>query len=372
MIRVRVPDAAVSRLAAAARTADPTSRDRVRIVLMAHTGRPHRGIAADLGVTPRTAQRRLNAYLTDGPDGSRPRKAQGGAGAIPAPRAEEVKRRVIDGPARQGLGRANWTHEELADHLRKVKGPAPPEPRRGGPAPGSGSARPGRRTGSRVPTRPSRRRPGGSWRPSKKADAGEVVRLSQDEARVRRVPTPTATPGVKGHRPVIGTRDDEGVVLVLAALNVVSGSSPTNTLARVRARNRRTGASKTRRMRRAFAAHPRHVGRVYPAAERARVVRILGPAPWHRGKAIDAAWAAAPHPERYRRPSYSPSRNVVERFREAPRRRASHNRRFDTVADLERSVRNSLRYFPTVRAKVRSLARGCYPTPANQTPSPGT
>lgn len=36
--------------------------------------------------------------------------------------ADEIKRWVIDGPAKQGLDRANWTHEELADHLRKTKG----------------------------------------------------------------------------------------------------------------------------------------------------------------------------------------------------------------------------------------------------------
>ena len=29
---------------------------------------------------------------------------------------------VIEGPAQQGLDRANWTHEELADHLLKTKG----------------------------------------------------------------------------------------------------------------------------------------------------------------------------------------------------------------------------------------------------------
>jgi transposase len=119
---VQLPDADVSRLEAAARTADPTLRDRVRIVLMAHRGRPHQGIAADLGATPRTVQRWLNAYLADGLDGLRPKKAKGKAGAIPASLAEEVKRWVIDGPAKQGLDRANWTHEELADHLRKVKG----------------------------------------------------------------------------------------------------------------------------------------------------------------------------------------------------------------------------------------------------------
>ena len=36
--------------------------------------------------------------------------------------ADELKRWVIEGPAGQGLDRANWTHEELADHLRKTRG----------------------------------------------------------------------------------------------------------------------------------------------------------------------------------------------------------------------------------------------------------
>jgi transposase len=29
---------------------------------------------------------------------------------------------VIEGPARQGLDRANWTYAELADHLLKARG----------------------------------------------------------------------------------------------------------------------------------------------------------------------------------------------------------------------------------------------------------
>ena len=33
-----------------------------------------------------------------------------------------MRRWVIEGPAKQGLDRANWTHEELADHLRKARG----------------------------------------------------------------------------------------------------------------------------------------------------------------------------------------------------------------------------------------------------------
>lgn len=123
MIRVQLPDAEVRRLGEVFRTSDDLKlRDRVQIVLMAHRGRPHQGIAADLGVTPRTVQRWLNAYLADGLDGLRPKKAKGKSGKVPASLADEVKRWVIEGPAKQGLDRANWTHAELADHLLKTHG----------------------------------------------------------------------------------------------------------------------------------------------------------------------------------------------------------------------------------------------------------
>src|SRR5205823_4930432 len=55
-------------------------------------------------------------------DGLMPRKAQGASGKIPAGLAGEVRRWVIEGPAKQGLDRANWTYEELADHLFKIHG----------------------------------------------------------------------------------------------------------------------------------------------------------------------------------------------------------------------------------------------------------
>lgn len=195
--------------------------------------------------------------------------------------------------------------------------------------------------------------------------------LSQDEARFPMVPTLAATLGVKGHRPVVGTWDNKDVLFVFAVLNLVSGLLHTNTHESVRAMNRRTGASKTRRMQRAFAAHLRHVGRVYPAAEFRRVVLILDNAPWHRGGLIDEALRDNPHLEFYRLPSYSPCLNPIERFWKKLRRRATHNRLFDTVADLKRSVRNSLSYFQTVREKVRSIVRGCDPAPTNRTSSPG-
>ncbi|HVK10738.1 MAG TPA: helix-turn-helix domain-containing protein, partial [Gemmataceae bacterium] len=58
-------------------TPDRKLRDRLQIVRLAHRNRPHQAIAADLGVTPRTVQRWLNAYLDRGIDGLRPRKAPG-------------------------------------------------------------------------------------------------------------------------------------------------------------------------------------------------------------------------------------------------------------------------------------------------------
>src|SRR5438270_11994508 len=103
-------------------TTPTTLRDRVQIVLMAHRGRKHQDIAADLAITPRTVQRWLNTYLADGVDGLRPRTAPGQPGHIPAALADEIKRWVIGGPASQGLDRATWTHGGLADHRKRAKG----------------------------------------------------------------------------------------------------------------------------------------------------------------------------------------------------------------------------------------------------------
>src|SRR5262245_9258345 len=123
MIRIRLPQKESQRLDQVFREeTDPKYPDRIQIVRLASRDRPHKDIAADLAVTTRTVQRWLNAYRERGLDGIRPRKAPGKPGKIPAGLADEVKRWVIEGPAKQGLDRANWTHEELADHLYKAKG----------------------------------------------------------------------------------------------------------------------------------------------------------------------------------------------------------------------------------------------------------
>jgi transposase len=169
------------------------------------------------------------------------------------------------------------------------------------------------------------------------------------------VPTLTATLGVKGHRPQVGTWDCKHLLYVFAAVNVLTGALLANTLGCPAGAKRQTGKSKSRRLQEAFAAHLRHVGRLYPRDRHPRVVLLLDNAPWHAGQPVREALADNPHLELKRLPSYSPKLNPIERLWKALRRRATHNRLFDTLADLRRSIRNSLRYFQTMRERVKSL-----------------
>src|SRR5215470_1047624 len=373
MIRIRLPEDEALRLQRQFRqTDDRKLRDRLQVVLLAHNGRKHQDIAADLGVAPRTVQRWLNAYLGGGADGLRPRKAKGAPAKVPAALADEVRRWVIDGPAAQGLDRANWTHAELADHLFKARGIR---------ASRSAMQRFCRRHGIR-PYRPTYRHLRGD--PVKQAEAaeelaglrsqaeaGELILLSQDEARFPMVPTLTATLGVKGHRPTVGTRDCKDLLYVFAVINVLTAAVHANLVESPARAKQATGKSKTRRMQEALAAHLRHVARIYPADRHKRVMLIIDNVPWHRDGPIDEALAECPHLEFYRLPSYSPHLNVIERFWKLLRRRASHNRLFEGLSDLKRSLRASLCYFQTVRGRIKSLVAGCYSHPENQKASAG-
>jgi hypothetical protein len=169
------------------------------------------------------------------------------------------------------------------------------------------------------------------------------------------VPTLTATLGVKGHRPVVGTWDCKHLLYVFAVVNLVTAAVHANTLESPKDAAKKTGKSKTRRMQEAFAVHLRHVGRTYPAGRHKRVVILIDNAPWHRGRPIDEALRDNPHLEFKRLPSYSPQLNPIERFWKILRRRATHNRLFDTLADLKASIRASLCYFQTMRDRVRTL-----------------
>ena len=172
------------------------------------------------------------------------------------------------------------------------------------------------------------------------------------------VPALAAALGVKGHRPTVGTRDREDLLYVFGVIHLVTAAVHANTLDSPKSAQEATGLSKTRRMQAAFAAHLRHIGRTYPAGRHPEVVLLIDDAPWHRGKVVDEAMAANPHRRFERLPSYRPRLNPVERFRKKLRRRATHNRLFDTRADLKASLRASLSYFQTVRHKVKSLIEG--------------
>ena len=180
------------------------------------------------------------------------------------------------------------------------------------------------------------------------------------------VPTLQATLGVKGHRPIVGTRDCKDVLYLFGVLNLISGALHTTTLESLQAANRKSGQSKTKRMQRAFAEHLRHVGRMYPAEKSNRVVLLIDNAPWHRGGPVAEALKANPHLEFKRLPSYSPQLNPIERFWKKLRRRATHNRLFDTLVDLKASLRASLCYFQTMRHKVKSIIQGRPKRKANQ------
>jgi transposase len=179
--------------------------------------------------------------------------------------------------------------------------------------------------------------------------------LSQDEARFPMVPTLQATLGVKGHRPMVGTRDCKDLLYLFCVVNLLSGAIHSNSLESPKDAKKKTGKSKTRRLQEAFAQHLRHVGRVYPAQTHPEVVLLIDNAPWHAGKVVEEALADNPHVKLKRLPSYSPQLNPIERFWKKLRRRATHNRLFDTLADLKKSLRASLCYFQTVRHKVKSL-----------------
>lgn len=169
------------------------------------------------------------------------------------------------------------------------------------------------------------------------------------------VPTLQATLGVKGHRPTVGTRDCKDLLYVFAVVNLITAAVHSNTLESPARAKQKTGKSKTARLQEAFASHLRHVAKAYPEHKYKEVVILLDNAPWHRGKPIDKALEENPHLRFKRLPSYSPQLNPIERLWKKLRRRATHNRLFDSLADLKKSVRASLCYFQTVRDKVKSM-----------------
>ena len=141
----------------------------------------------------------------------------------------------------------------------------------------------------------SRRRPKRRLRSSKKADAGEVILLRQDEARFPLVPTLRTTLGVKGFRPIVGTWDQKDLVSAFGALTVVSGKLTTRLLdcpARLKVT---MGKSTCRYFQETFVRHLRDIARAYPATQGITVVIMIDTAPWHRGAGVTAVLEEFPH-----------------------------------------------------------------------------
>jgi transposase len=123
MIRIQLSEHERSRLEHTFRNAtDRKLHDRLQIIRLAARNRPHQDIATDLGITPRTVQRWLNAYLERGLEGLQVRKSTGAVPKLTSDLAPLLQQWVIDGPVACGLDRANWTYAELADHLCRQRG----------------------------------------------------------------------------------------------------------------------------------------------------------------------------------------------------------------------------------------------------------
>jgi DDE superfamily endonuclease len=213
-----------------------------------------------------------------------------------------------------------------------------------------------RRTAISKPTWAGKRQRDKISRVLKKAAAGTLVLLSQDEARFSMIPTLRTTLGLKGHRPIVGNLDCHDVVYVFGALNMVTGQLTTRLVERYKASERgQRSPSRQRRSQAAFARHVRDIARAYPAARYPRVVLVIDNAPWHQGAPVTAALKAVPHVEFYRLPSYSPQLQVIERLWKVLRRRATHNRLFPRMAQLRQALRNSLCYYQTLKHRVLSL-----------------
>ena len=119
------------------------------------------------------------------------------------------------------------------------------------------------------------------------------------------VPTLCQTLGVKGHRPLVGTRDCKDLLYVAAPVNVVTAALHTRTLESRAQAKQHTGLSKIRRLQTLFVTQLADLARRYPASAGLRVVILIDNAPWHRGHAVTQVLAAFSHLELYPLPSYS-------------------------------------------------------------------
>lgn len=192
----------------------------------------------------------------------------------------------------------------------------------------------------------------------KKAEAGELVLLYQDEGRFSLVPTLWRALGLKGERLEVGSWDNKDALYLFGALNAVDGRLSTVTQDWPQSKARRPqGMGKNRVLQKAFVRHLHRIARTYPVHQHERVVIVIDRASWHGGVPVREALAQHPHLELYRLPAYSPQLNKVERLWKVLRRRATHNRLFDSLKELRSSLQDTVKYFRSVRRRLLSLLR---------------
>ena len=167
---------------------------------------------------------------------------------------------------------------------------------------------------------------------------------------------------MKGERPKVGTRDCKDSAYVFASVNVVDGQLTTRQLPLIRSRFKRLGAVKYRLMQNAFVKHLHDIAKRYPATTHKRVVIVIDNAPWHRGNVVKETLSQHPHLEFYRLPSYSPQLNPIERVWKMLRRRATHNRFFEKLKNLQRALRQSIQYYQVMKHRIRSLITNPFQT----------
>jgi transposase len=103
-------------------TTDRRLRERCQAMLMVDRKRRHSQVGQDVGVSPRTIQRWLNADVQGGLEGLTIRWAAGRTPHIPETLAPEILTWSKAGPAGCNLDRANWTYAALATYLYQTKG----------------------------------------------------------------------------------------------------------------------------------------------------------------------------------------------------------------------------------------------------------
>lgn len=242
-------------------TEDRRLRDRCQAVLMVACGRRRWQVAEDLGVHRTTLRLWLARYREAGLAGLTIQWAPGPSSRIPDEIAPRLVAWVKGGPHRCGLNRANGTHAEVAQYLYQQTGIEVKETAMRDFC-HRHQIRPYRPTYRYLRGDPVRQAQAkADLAEGKKAQAGESILLSQDEARFALVPTLRATLGVKGHRPVVGTWDNKDLAYSFAAMNRVTGQLSTRLLESAKDANRRTGQSKPARLQQALAAHLRDIAR---------------------------------------------------------------------------------------------------------------